>query len=124
MFIGDLFLFIGDSLISKEDSLITKRIYKKCGNFYKGATKMKWQDIPPVWQECFNVAWQSFQEGSRPIGAVVTDNNGEIIARGKSAAFNELTDCVISHNELAHAEINALLKLDNRIHTARQKYTL
>lgn len=85
---------------------------------------MEWQDIPPVWQECFNEAWQSFQEGSRPIGAVVTDKNGEIIARGKSAAFNELSDSVISHNELAHAEINALLKLDNRIHTARQKYTL
>lgn len=85
---------------------------------------MEWQDIPKVWQECFNEAWQSFQEGSRPIGAVVTNSNSEIIARGKSAAFNGLADCITSHNELAHAEINALLKLDNRIHTARQKYTL
>lgn len=85
---------------------------------------MEWNEIPPVWQECFIEAWKSFQEGSRPIGALVTNADGAIIARGKSAAFNELTDSVISHNELAHAEINAMLKLDNRIHTARQKYTL
>ncbi|WP_052131448.1 nucleoside deaminase [Planococcus sp. CAU13] len=85
---------------------------------------MEWNGIPLVWQECFIEAWKSFQEGSRPIGALVTDAEGTIIARGKSAAFNDLTDSVISNNELALAEINAMLKLDNRIHTARQKYTL
>ena len=85
---------------------------------------MDWSEIPHIWQECFKVAWKSFQEGSRPIGALVTDKEGHIIARGKSAAFNNLTDTVISHNELAHAEINALLKLDNRIHTSRNTDTL
>ncbi|WP_422123565.1 nucleoside deaminase [Planococcus sp. X10-3] len=85
---------------------------------------MEWKDIPEVWQECFKEAWKSFQEGSRPIGAVITDKDDAIISRGKSAAFNTLKDSVISNNELAHAEINALLKLDNRVHTIRNVYTL
>lgn len=85
---------------------------------------MEWKNVPEVWQECFNEAWKSFQEGSRPIGALVTDREGVIIARGKSAVFNSLTESILSNNELGHAEINALLQLDNRVHTIRNTYTL
>ncbi|MCM3767690.1 nucleoside deaminase [Neobacillus niacini] len=85
---------------------------------------MNWSDIPYMWQECFKEAWSSFQEGSRPIGALITDSEGEIVARGKSATFAELSDSVISHNELAHAEMNALLKLDNRVHQKVNSYVL
>ncbi|WP_342430768.1 nucleoside deaminase [Neobacillus sp. FSL H8-0543] len=85
---------------------------------------MKWSDIPYIWQECFKEAWESFQEGSRPIGAVILNEQGDIVARGKSATLKELSDSVISHNELAHAEINALLKLDNRIHKKVTSYVL
>ena len=85
---------------------------------------MEWKDVPEVWQECFNEAWKSYQGGSRPIGALVTDREGVIIARGKSAVFISLTDSILSNNELAHAEINALLQLDNRVHTIRNTYTL
>jgi tRNA(adenine34) deaminase len=85
---------------------------------------MKWSDFPYIWQECFKEAWQSFQEGSRPIGSVIINDQGEIVARGKSATLNELSDSVITHNELAHAEINALLKLDNRVHKEVNSYVL
>jgi tRNA(adenine34) deaminase len=85
---------------------------------------MKWSDFPYIWQECFKEAWQSFQEGSRPIGSVIINDQGEIVARGKSATLNELSDSVITHNELAHAEINALLKLDNRVHKKVNSYVL
>lgn len=85
---------------------------------------MKWSDIPYIWQECFKEAWKSFQEGSRPIGALVTNSKGDIVSRGKSATFAELSDSVISHNELAHAEMNALLKLDNRVHQKVNTYVL
>ncbi|RFB18001.1 nucleoside deaminase [Bacillus sp. HNG] len=77
-----------------------------------------------IWRHCFQEAWRSFQEGSRPIGAVVVNGDGEIVARGKSAVFGELSDSVVFHNELAHAEINALLKIDNRVHTKVNHYTL
>jgi tRNA(Arg) A34 adenosine deaminase TadA len=85
---------------------------------------MKWTEVPTIWQECFNVAWESFQEGSRPIGAVVVNDIGKVISTGKSATFNELSNTVISHNELAHAEVNALLKIDNRVHKKVTAYTL
>ncbi|WP_412899404.1 hypothetical protein [Bacillus sp. 1P02SD] len=74
-----------------------------------------------MWHQCFREAWTSFQEGSRLIGAVVVNADGEIVARGKSAVFGELSDLVVFHNELAHAEIIALLKLDNRVHTKVNK---
>ncbi|RLQ92723.1 nucleoside deaminase [Planomicrobium sp. Y74] len=85
---------------------------------------MNWSTIPFIRQECFEEAWKSFQEGSQPIGALITDGDGKIIARGKSAAFNRLKDSVISNNELAHAEINAMLQLDNRVYTKRSIFTL
>jgi tRNA(adenine34) deaminase len=85
---------------------------------------MKWVEVPSLWQLCFEQAWEAFQEGSRPIGAVIVNENGEIVATGKSATLNELSNTVISHNELAHAEINALLKIDNRVHKRVTAYTL
>jgi tRNA(adenine34) deaminase len=85
---------------------------------------MKWSEVPSIWQECFNLAWEAFQEGSRPIGAVVINENGDIVSKGKSSTLNELSGSVVFHNELAHAEVNALLKLDNRIHKRVTQYTL
>jgi tRNA(Arg) A34 adenosine deaminase TadA len=85
---------------------------------------MKWSEVPSIWQECFNQAWEAFQEGSRPIGAVVINENGEIVSKGKSSTLNELSGSVVYHNELAHAEVNALLKLDNRVHKKVAGYTL
>lgn len=85
---------------------------------------MKWSEVPSIWQECFNQAWEAFQEGSRPIGAVVINENGDIVSKGKSSTLNELSGSVVFHNELAHAEVNALLKLDNRIHKRVTQYTL
>jgi tRNA(adenine34) deaminase len=85
---------------------------------------MKWSEVPSIWQECFYQAWEAFQEGSRPIGAVVINENGDIVSKGKSSTLNKLSDSVVFHNELAHAEVNALLKLDNRIHKRVTQYTL
>lgn len=85
---------------------------------------MNWIDFTNEWKECFQVAWESFQEGSRPVGAIVIDDKGNIVSKGKSATFKQLSDTIISNNELAHAEVNALLKLDNRIHKNVGSYVL
>jgi tRNA(adenine34) deaminase len=90
----------------------------------KECKNMKWSEVPPIWQECFYLAWEAFQEGSRPIGAIIVNENGEIVATGKSATLNQLSNTLISHNEIAHAEINALLKIDNRVHKKVTGYTL
>ncbi|MBM6617961.1 nucleoside deaminase [Bacillus suaedaesalsae] len=85
---------------------------------------MKWSDIPVIWQACFHEAWASFQEGSRPVGAIVVNEDGKIVASGKSSTFKETADSVVYNNELAHAEVNALLKLDNRVHQKVNRYIL
>jgi tRNA(adenine34) deaminase len=77
---------------------------------------VKWSAVPPLWQRCFELAWQAYQEGSNPIAALVADRNGRIVATGKSAVRASMSDVVVTHNELAHAEVNALLTLDNRAH--------
>ncbi|MDZ5472366.1 nucleoside deaminase [Bacillus sp. 31A1R] len=86
--------------------------------------KIKWSEFSNEWRECFKVAWESFQEGSRPVGAIVIDDKGNLVSTGKSATFGQLSDTVISNNELAHAEVNALLKLDNRVHKNVNSYVL
>ncbi|MCA1054977.1 NUDIX domain-containing protein [Rossellomorea aquimaris] len=85
---------------------------------------MKWDDIPYLWQQTLETAWESFQEGSRPIGAIVVDEEGRIVSRGKSSTKKETSGAVACYNELAHAEVNALLKLDNRVHDEVKGYTL
>ena len=58
------------------------------------------------------LAWESFQAGSPPVGAVVVDAAGNVVARGRSrrgegsAPPNQL-----SGSRLAHAEVNALAQL-------------
>ncbi|MFD1737806.1 NUDIX domain-containing protein [Bacillus salitolerans] len=85
---------------------------------------MKWSSIPYLWQQAYEVAWESFLEGARPIGALVVNDVGEIVSRGKSSVFKETSDSVVFHNELAHAEVNALLKIDNRVHKYVKGFTL
>jgi len=87
---------------------------------------LKWDDVPHVWQTCFRLAWDAHLEGSNPIGALIANADGDIVATGKSAVGAELSEVHVSHCEIAHAEVNALLALDNRIHNKAKasKYTL
>jgi tRNA(adenine34) deaminase len=86
--------------------------------------QLNWVDFTNEWKECFQTAWESFQEGSKPVGAIIVDEKGQIVSKGKCATFKEISDTVISNNELAHAEVNALLKIDNRIHKQVNSFIL
>ncbi len=71
-----------------------------------------WSDLTIPWQACIEEAWEAFCVGSFPIGAVIVDADGKILACGR----NHLRDAddhgdTIVKNQLAHAEINALLKI-------------
>jgi tRNA(Arg) A34 adenosine deaminase TadA len=85
-----------------------------------------WADVPPLWQQCFQLAWDAHTGGSNPIGALVADPDGNVVSTGKSAVRTQLDGVPVHHNELAHAEVNALLKLDNRRHpkALARHYTL
>ena len=77
---------------------------------------LRWADVSPLWQACFGLAFEGLREGSNPIGALVADAAERVVATGKSAVRAELSNVVVSHCEIAHAEVNALLALDNRVH--------
>jgi len=82
---------------------------------------MLWDHLTPIWRGCIEEAWTAYQAGSLPIGAVITDHSGAILARGRNRfyetyATTETTETapLLCGHRLAHAEMNALLALDWR----------
>ncbi len=77
--------------------------------------------LPEVWRACFELAWEAVRAGSLPIGAVVVDSEGRIVARGRNR-LAEATEAsphlpgtpYLTGTPLAHAEVNALLEVGNR----------
>jgi tRNA(adenine34) deaminase len=71
-----------------------------------------WSDVDPTWRAAAELAWESFQAGSPPVGAVVVDGNGAVIARGRSRrGENVAPPNQLVGSRLAHAEVNALAQL-------------
>lgn len=69
-------------------------------------------NIDSVWRECLQLAWESYCRGSIPVGAVVCDPEGHVLARGRNRTRE--TEGEPGHTwgtPLAHAEINALNNL-------------
>jgi tRNA(adenine34) deaminase len=81
------------------------------------------------WQTCIEQAWEGYCIGSLPIGAVVVNEVGEIIAKGRNRIWDrtpgENAQGIYNHR-LAHAEINALLAADFRAYEPKKciLYTL
>lgn len=82
------------------------------------STTRPFAELPLPWRACIEEAWTSFRNGSLPIGAVVVDADGTILARGRNrlgerhAASPHLPGTpYLTGNQLAHAEVNALLEL-------------
>src|SRR5437879_5848243 len=66
-------------------------------------------------RRCLELAWQSCVEGNIGVGAVITDESGAILAEGRNRVLAELEGLEpVEGTTLAHAEINALVKLRRR----------
>lgn len=71
-----------------------------------------WETLSPAWQAAFELAWEAYCSGTIPIGAVVADADGVIHARGRNRIRDGSAPAgQVFQNELAHAELNALLSL-------------
>ena len=71
-----------------------------------------WLSLSLPWQACLEQAWLAYTAGSLPIGAVILDADGAIIARGRTRRHDPRTnDGLVSGSKLAHAELNALISL-------------
>ena len=72
-----------------------------------------WTALSEPWRVAFEEAWTSWRQGSLGVGAVVTEGEDFIVARG----HNQLRHSgpgPISETYMAHAEMNALAQLPAR----------
>jgi tRNA(Arg) A34 adenosine deaminase TadA len=77
--------------------------------------------VDEPWRTCLALAWDSYRDGTIPVGAVVTDANGAIVARGRNRIF-EPDGSALAGTRLAHAEVEALAALPSS--TRYQDHTL
>jgi tRNA(adenine34) deaminase len=64
------------------------------------------------WYSAFELAWQAYCAGTIPVGAVITDSGGAVLASGPNRVFeSSAPEGQIFGSRLAHAEINALVQL-------------
>lgn len=72
-----------------------------------------WDSLESPWQAALEMAWEAYCSGTVPIGAVVADEHGNIVSRGRNRIMEKTAPKgQVCNNELAHAEINALLSLE------------
>jgi tRNA(Arg) A34 adenosine deaminase TadA len=68
--------------------------------------------LAPPWRTAFDLAWASAQNGSVPVGAVVTNAGGELISTGRARSMEATGHAgVLFNTTIAHAEINAIAAL-------------
>jgi tRNA(adenine34) deaminase len=71
-----------------------------------------WTELEPAWRAAFELSWEAYGAGTIPVGAVVTDADGSVLARGRNRMFEATgPDGQIFGSRVAHAEINALVQL-------------
>lgn len=71
-----------------------------------------WRELEPAWRAAFELAWEAFAAGTIPVGAVVTDADGALLARGRNRILDaSAPGGQIFGSRVAHAEINALVQL-------------
>ena len=63
-------------------------------------------------RRALELAWEAFRAGSFPVGAVVLDGTGEVVAEGRNRmGETQAPDGRLRNTGLAHAEIDALAQL-------------
>ena len=67
-----------------------------------------WCDLSKEWQIAFEEAWISFKGGSIPIGAIITDEDGNVLMTGR----NESGEGRYPNHRVAHAEASCVRNLD------------
>lgn len=75
-----------------------------------------WTDISDIWKKAFREAWTSFRNGCTPIGAVLTDESGNIIL----SDHNRCNESDIINRKISHAEANMLRRLDTTKYEAKK----
>ncbi|MDF2544498.1 MAG: nucleoside deaminase [Herbinix sp.] len=84
-----------------------------------------WNDLEVGWQAAFGSAWNAFKEKTIPIGAAIVNEQDVLVSTGQNKIYSKQGNPKeIYQHHLAHAEINAILKLNEEEHPNIRQYTL
>ena len=78
-----------------------------------------WECLSAPWRACMEEAWTAYCAGSVPIGAVITDAVGQVIAHGRNCIFEDHAGRAIEVS-MAH-EMGHHLGRDDHYIAARKK---
>jgi tRNA(Arg) A34 adenosine deaminase TadA len=68
-----------------------------------------WEGLSAPWRACVELAWAAYRNGSLPIGAVIVDAEGKVIARGRNmGSFEDPAPHALAKSPVGHAELVAL----------------
>ncbi|MFJ9607804.1 deaminase [Kitasatospora sp. NPDC101176] len=74
-----------------------------------GGFAAAWPALAPAARRCLELAHQAWRAGGLPVGAVLTDAAGAIVAEGRNRAYDAGGSAdSLRGTPLAHAELNAL----------------
>lgn len=83
-----------------------------------------WNRLDKPWQKAFALAWEAYKNGTIPIGAVIVDKNGNIVAKGRNKIFDTSSNHPMARTNMAHAEMDALFGLKGKDHPDVRTYIL
>ncbi|HEY3979431.1 MAG TPA: deaminase [Streptosporangiaceae bacterium] len=73
---------------------------------------MTGRDPDAAWDRALELAWESFCAGTTPVGAVVVDGDGAVVAEGRGRRYEAAgPPGQLAGSDIAHAEVNALAQL-------------
>jgi len=85
-----------------------------------GTISSVWETLSEPWRACVDLAWEAYRADSLPIGAVVANAEGHVLALGRNRIHEKSGPAgVVFGHDLAHAELNALLSLDHHANDPR-----
>jgi tRNA(adenine34) deaminase len=76
----------------------------------------RWSELDAYegpWIDVFVLMWEAYEAGTIPVGAVIADESGKVVARGRNRIFDAPVEGELGGSRLAHAEVNALLALSS-----------
>jgi tRNA(Arg) A34 adenosine deaminase TadA len=86
-----------------------------CADGWRAVTPAAWRKLEPAWRQAFELMWEAYRAGSIPVGAVLADEAGAIVARSRNRIFeDDRPTGELSRSRLAHAEFNVLVGLTSK----------
>jgi tRNA(adenine34) deaminase len=80
-----------------------------------GTIPSVWETLSEPWRACVGLAWEAYCAGSLPIGAVVANAEGRVLFAGRNRIHEPIgPPGTVFGRKLAHAELNALLSLEDK----------